>query len=161
MQFRKADGGTIKLSQDALNKINIFLQIKEDSTEAGGIMLGRFIIDSLDIIIDDVTTPSHKDTRQRYLFIRTRASHQRTLNTKWRKSKGTTNYLGEWHTHPERIPTPSPKDINQWKKALKEFRVDSDYIYFLIAGIQETQIWEGNRATSNILKLEKIKCEGD
>jgi len=156
MEFKKSNGGKIKIHQKVLNKIEPYLQTQAHMPEAGGILLGRYIIDSEDIVIDDITEPSEKDIRQRLFYFRSRGFHQRTIIRKWTESQGTCNYLGEWHTHPESIPTPSLKDVDEWKKALKKFKVDYNYLYFLIAGTCDIQVWEGNKESLEINKLDKF-----
>ena len=68
--FIKGDGGRIKLDATALSKISEYIQVEKNMREAGGVLLGRYIIDSKDIVVDDVTTPMKNDVRQRCLFIK-------------------------------------------------------------------------------------------
>jgi len=35
---------------------------------------------------------------------------------RWRATRGTVRYLGEWHTHPEDHPTPSGLDRSEWRR---------------------------------------------
>lgn len=35
---------------------------------------------------------------------------------RWRASRGTVRYLGEWHTHPEDYPIPSGLDRSEWRR---------------------------------------------
>ncbi|MGO1232218.1 MAG: Mov34/MPN/PAD-1 family protein [Marinobacter sp.] len=49
------------------------------------------------------------------------------------------NCLGEWHTHPERLPKPSDIDLHAWQ-AFNEGR-RGQLAVFLIAGISE--VWAG------------------
>ncbi|PRR70132.1 Mov34/MPN/PAD-1 family protein [Clostridium thermopalmarium] len=159
--FRKSDGGKIKIDVYALQKIMKYLQDDQEKCEAGGVLLGRYIIDSSDIVVDDITTPMKNDTRQRCFFLKQKKYHQKVVTEKWIKSKGTCNYLGEWHTHPEPIPTPSYIDISEWKRLLKENKFDSQYLYFIIAGTEKLRIWEGNKSSLSIILLEQIVNKGE
>ena len=110
--------------------------------EAGGILLGRHIVDSDDVIIDRVTVPQSGDRQTRTRFFRARRRHQDALDEAWRISGGTCTYLGEWHTHPETIPTPSWVDRANWRRKLLTDRFTAP-IFFVIVGTIEMRVWEG------------------
>lgn len=152
----KGDGGKLKIDLNVLRKIDEYIQNDKEKYEAGGVLLGRYIIGSIDIVVDDVTTPMKNDTRGRCFFLKQKKYHQKAITEKWIKSKGTCNYLGEWHTHPEPIPTPSYIDINEWKRLLKSNKYESECLYFIIAGTEKMRIWEGNKKSLSIELLEQI-----
>jgi integrative and conjugative element protein (TIGR02256 family) len=62
-------------------------------------------------------------------------------------------YLGEWHTHPEADPTPSSIDRADWKLRLARDRIDADFVFFLIVGLEEVAVWEGSRSSHEIVRL--------
>ncbi|MEM6719180.1 MAG: Mov34/MPN/PAD-1 family protein [Bacteroidota bacterium] len=130
-----------------------FIQDTSQKTEAGGVLLGRFIIDSKNIVIDKVTVPMIGDERSRHKFIRGEKMHQRVITNAWKKSIGTCNYLGEWHTHPQEYPTPSSQDIKNWKEILSTRTFSSQYLYFIIIGTKEIRIWEGSKRFLEIKRL--------
>jgi len=78
--------------------------------EAGGILLGKKLIDSEDYTISELTRPNQFDKRTRFGFLRSKKAAQHVINQRWRNSKGIVNYLGEWHTHPFANPMPSMTD---------------------------------------------------
>lgn len=125
--------------------------------EAGGILMGRFIKEARDVVIDQVTSPMKGDLQSRFAFKRLSPLHQEFLDKEWERTKGTCNYLGEWHTHPEEDAEPSGIDKRDWKRKLKIDTFSSRYLYFLIAGTDEVKLWEGDRRTLKITQLEKIK----
>ena len=96
------------------------------------------------------------DKRTRTQFIRGEKMHQRIITSAWKKSNKTSNYLGEWHTHPEKYPSPSSQDFKNWKEILSTRTFSSLYLYFLIVGIKEINIWEGNRRTLKIKQLRRF-----
>ena len=155
--FEMSNGGKIKLSNDAIQVINSYKQLEKKDPESGGVLLGRFIKSSKDIVIDKVSTPMKGDVQTRYKFKRLSPLHQKIIDQEWNKSKGTCNYLGEWHTHPEEFPSPSGVDKRDWKRKLKSDIFSSRFLYFLIAGMEEINIWEGDRRTLEIKQLKKIK----
>lgn len=155
LTFSLSNKGKLKLSDEALLRMYSFIQNEKQDEEAGGVMLGRFLKDSKDIVVDHVTIPMISDKRSRLSFIRSKKMHQRIIDKEWENSKGTCNYLGEWHTHPEEYPTPSKVDLDNWKLRLKEDVFTSRYLYFVIVGTRETRIWEGDKRTLKIIKLKK------
>ena len=110
--------------------------------EAGGVLLGRHIRDSMDVVVDFVTTPSTEDRRSRFRFWRAPKHHQEEINRAWTESEGTCVYLGEWHTHPQADPRPSATDLRDWRRKLRE---DSfvDPIFYLIVGTASIRAWQG------------------
>lgn len=154
--FLLSNGGKIKIAAHAYDRIINFRQIESSQTEAGGVLLGRFIIDTKDIVIDEVSIPMIADKRSRFSFLRNAKSHQRIIETKWTKSNSTCHYLGEWHTHPESYPEYSSVDIKNWKERLKKDTFSSRFLYFLILGTKELYIWEGDRRTLKFKKLKSI-----
>lgn len=154
--FELSNGGKIKMTKHLLKTIEPFVQKESHLNEAGGVLLGRFIKNSKDIIIDKVTVPMKGDKQTRCTFKRLSTLHQIVVEEEWSLSKGTCNYLGEWHTHPETDPEPSGVDIRDWKRKLKTDLFSSRYLYFIIAGTEKLSLWEGDRRTLEIKKLKII-----
>ncbi len=118
-------------------------------------MLGRYIIDSQDVVIDMISFPMPGDKATRTTFFRKKKAHQQIIDREWEASNHTCTYLGEWHTHPEPYPSPSSIDDTNWKRKLRDDIVDSDSLFFLIVGTSEMRMWEGHRRsrTISLLKL--------
>lgn len=153
--FNLSNKGKIKLDTSVIEKFNAYTQTDAKSCEAGGVLLGRFIRHSKNIVVDKISVPMIGDKRSRFSFFRNRKMHQRIIDNNWFSSKGTCNYLGEWHTHPEDYPSPSNIDYNNWKKKLKEDVYSSRYLYFIIVGIKDVSIWEGDRRDLKFKQLYK------
>ena len=133
--------------------------------EAGGVLLGRYIRESLDIVIDQVTVPMKGDRRQRFSFFRDHHRHQRAIDRAWQETRGTTHYLGEWHTHPESIPIPSNTDLKDWQCRLKQDVFSGNALYFVIVGTETLRIWEGDKNSlacqliGEFQYSEEIQCQ--
>jgi len=97
--FVLSNGGRIKIGEEAWETMGAGVQTDEKARESGGVMMGRFIKDCKDLVIDKVTQPMDGDRQSRYGFKRLSPLHQEILDKEWMASKGTCNYLGEWHTH--------------------------------------------------------------
>lgn len=156
MTFLLSNNGKLKISVHALERMGKYRQVNDEDTEAGGVLLGRFIVDSKDIIIDEVSVPMVGDKRRRTSFVRNAKSHQRIIDFQWFNSKGTCNYLGEWHTHPESYPDYSGVDIENWKDRLKKDTFTSRFLYFIIVGIKKIEVWEGDRRNLKFKNLKQI-----
>ena len=142
------------VADSALDILSRHIQLNAISAEAGGILLGRHLLESPDLVIDEATVPQSSDKRRRFSFFRS-ATHSDIAAARWRESGGKTAYLGLWHTHPEDIPTPSATDIQDWNKALVKDRFDGDMLFFIIIGREELGCWVGNRQGA-ITKLSEI-----
>lgn len=99
---------------------------------------------SEDVVVDEVTIPMDGDERGRSRFHRARRLHQETIQRAWDRSEGTIGYLGEWHSHPERRPTPSLVDRYNWATRLLFDQV-TEPLFFVIVGIETTEVWESYR----------------
>ncbi|AZK45337.1 Mov34/MPN/PAD-1 family protein [Paenibacillus lentus] len=130
---------------------------QEDPTdyESGGMLIGSVLTNSNDVVIRDYTLPLMSDYKSRHRFIRKKQSHNAILQQKWEDSNKTVMYLGEWHTHPEMDPHYSPQDIKNWRKLLDKSNTFSDYLVFIIGGIEIYKVWIGCRRTKDIVLVYK------
>jgi len=140
--FLRPNGGNLVLSEMSHSTIQKYLQHEMSAAEAGGVLLGRLILNSNDVIIDDVTIPSKVDKRNRFFFWRSRKTAQEQVNEAWKESYQTRVYLGEWHTHPEDDPSPSCVDKKNWRRIVRNARYEQESLFFIIAGRKTIRIWE-------------------
>ena len=154
MKFRRTNGGTIELGDAALSIMLKYKQIAKESKEAGGILLGRSIKDSIDVLIDEASEPAKEDLRRRFFFFRKKEPAQALVNKTWQYSQSVSNYLGEWHTHPEAHPTPSKLDLTNWVNLSRQTQCEQDFLVFSIVGIETIRFWELDRLNASISLLE-------
>ena len=69
VRFARPGGGHLELGPQAIESLMAMRQLEEDQPEAGGVLLGRLIVNTEDVVVDEVTTPSLADTRSRYFFL--------------------------------------------------------------------------------------------
>jgi integrative and conjugative element protein (TIGR02256 family) len=151
--FRLADGRRIKLTAEVVNRLQQYAQHAPNAAEAGGVLLGRYLCDSNDVVVDDLTEPLPGDKRGRYSFHRAQKAHQQAIEQAWQTSNGTRTYLGEWHTHPEARPTPSCIDTCDWRRKLHQDQY-FDQLFFFIVGTQQVRGWSGSRSRPKLVPLE-------
>jgi integrative and conjugative element protein (TIGR02256 family) len=109
---------------------------------------------SHDVVVDEVSTPQNGDRRSRFGFFRS-AKHEQVARQRWLKENSTSAYLGLWHTHPERDPTPSGVDQRDWQQAIASDIYEGDRLFFPIVGTHCIRIWTlSRRGTFRELKLE-------
>lgn len=106
-----------------------YTQGQELGREAGGIFLGSYR--GVHIEITAVTRPLQGDRRERYRFDRNDPGHQAAAKAAWVESGKTTTFTGEWHTHPESNPLPSPRDLQTWRELIAKA---TDPLVFIILG---------------------------
>lgn len=123
-----------KISKNVLTKLKSFRQFSYSDVESGGVLLGRYMLNNNDVIVDEITIPQSNDRRTRFSFYKQQEEHQNIINAIWSKSSGTCNYLGEWHSHPEDYPSPSRTDRKTWLKQFKETMFEGDALFFIIIG---------------------------
>ena len=131
---------SVKIQKELLSIIYDYLQNSFYSFEAGGIILGREDINSNNLIIDIITEPYKKDYRSRYKFVRKDQKHLKTYENENFRNNNIYMYVGEWHTHPEKIPHYSNIDKNNWERICKE-NIANPYQFHIIAGTEALSIW--------------------
>ncbi|MDI1270550.1 MAG: Mov34/MPN/PAD-1 family protein [Polaromonas sp.] len=82
--------------------------------EAGGILLGRRRGSHIEVV--QATEPTLSDRRSTFMFHREVLGHAQAAVQAWALAGGTMDYVGEWHTHPQRVPVPSSIDRAEWHK---------------------------------------------
>lgn len=150
MIFSHSRSGAFKIGPDALATMRSYEQHAPDALEAGGLLMGRYLRGGYDIVVDEVTVPQPGDERSRFGFYRYAEGHQPLIDAAWESSGGTCCFLGDWHTHAEPNPTPSPVDVDNWRRMLREDVMDDEACFFVIVGLREIRVWEGNRRTGAI-----------
>jgi integrative and conjugative element protein (TIGR02256 family) len=156
MNFLCPANGVVSFGQAVTNILDYQRQVDVASHEAGGMLLGRLIDGTNDVVVDEGTEPTAKDRRGRFFFDRAKAAAQHYINLVWRQSKSTRVYLGEWHTHPEDDPTPSDHDLGNWRRIAKKARYDQDFLIFVIVGRKKIRVWVCDKSSLFMSELEPL-----
>jgi integrative and conjugative element protein (TIGR02256 family) len=162
--FSRQGGALLKVDTYPLEQMLAYRQTSRRSKEAGGVLLGRHILGSSDVVVDEVTLPMRGDKRSLFGFLRGRSRHQKRIDDRWLESRGTCLYLGEWHSHPESQPSASPVDLSDWRRRLREDQFDADSLFFVIIGIDGISAYEGRRPSGLMQQLSQLqgdRSDGD
>ena len=99
-------GQYLVLDENVLNYFEKWRQLKPGMPEAGGQLFGA--VEGRCIKIKLATGPRRSDRRGRFFFIADRLAERREIST---LHKSGLHYFGDWHTHPQAVPTPSETDL--------------------------------------------------
>lgn len=106
--------------------------------EAGGVLVGKRLKNG-DLVIVCASEPTSLDKRAVFSFRKSPKSHKIFISNYQSESNGFIGFVGEWHSHPEKIPTPSETDYKSWRKIMKNNKDDS--LVFIIVGIMMTAVY--------------------
>jgi len=130
----------VAVAMEVIQKLRDFQESHSFSKESGGIIVGYYENSLRELMISDVTFPQADDVCGRYRFVRKITGHQEIMDSLWEKSGRKKSYLGEWHTHNQGDPIPSPIDKLNWKKIAKREQ-NFDVFFFVIVGTDKIGFW--------------------
>ena len=155
VKYVRPNGGDVEFGAHAREVLMQMRQLDDDAPESGGVLLGRLVVSTEDVVVDEVTTPGPYDKGSRYLFRRSRRSAQPRVTAAWHGTDGTRIYLGDWHSHPENEPHSSSIDRRDWSRTLQRATYEQDFLLFAIVGQQSIAIWEGRHVGRRSTVLER------
>ena len=126
----------IVFSLQVLEHFKKFQQKSVFAHEAGGQLFAR--IDGHAVHIEQATGPKRADRRTRFLFMPNRICEQRET---YEMHKMGLHFVGDWHTHPEAIPTPSKQDISSAEEMFK--KSEHDLMGFLLVIVGNKDVSSG------------------
>ena len=110
--------------------------VKGGKFETGGVLTGCYRGGHIDVIGN--TFQQAKDRASQHSFMRQDAKHQSLVRRRWFRSNRILTYVGEWHSHPEAVPTPSAIDFNSWTQVCRR---NKRTMIFVIVGYSSA--WVG------------------
>lgn len=140
--FIDDNGHLVVIMSNVIEKLQSYRQLSPVSREAAGVLIGERRENH--IVIHAISEPGSSDIRNRFSVVRKGSHHQELVNELHRTSGGTMNYLGEWHSHPEKMPSPSGTDKSSWQKDIKL----AEPMVLIIVG--QCAIWCGKRTGRKI-----------
>jgi len=109
-----------------------YRQLEEANSEAGGQLFGRF--EGTRIVISRATGPNATDFRTRFRFLPNRRTEKKEIEQMYTESL---HFVGDWHTHPQRIPLPSNEDINSIRDIFSRSKHQLAGMVMIIIGLAD------------------------
>jgi len=157
--YEISNGRKLIILDNIVEKLNRYRQTKRGQNEAGGLLIGRHLLENEHLVVDQITEPSWWDKRFRTSFYRS-DNHNKILHKTWNASGKTQTLIGSWHSHPEPVPTPSKVDWEDWKRTISHGDFAGESLFFLIVGNVKVRVWGGNRSAQFIELVESANDEG-
>ncbi|CAH7449821.1 CD-NTase-associated protein 3 [Vibrio chagasii] len=148
LTYKDKDECLVVVTEKVLDILIKYRQMGVLDTEAAGVLLGE--IRGKHLVVTDLSIPGRGDLRSRNRVDRKGKHHQIKVDECFQESGGTVNYLGEWHTHPEDSPKPSPQDRSSW---LVHLTSDAPRVTLIVG---RKQIWLGKLKDKKLIEL--IPC---
>ena len=156
ISIKLEDGRKLIFSNSVIERLLTYRQVKKRQKEAGGLLIGRHLLEEDYLVVDKITEPTRWDTRLRNFFFRSNR-HNQLVFKEWKKSDQTETLLGLWHTHPEAVPNPSQVDFKDWQRTLLHGDYVGNILFFVIVGTRNIRLWQGDRRAQFIeLKIIPI-----
>lgn len=133
LTYRMEPGGpAIVLTAAVVDTMLRHRQLRLKDNEAGGQLFARF--EGKDTIIVEATEPKSSDKRKRYRFEPNKWLQRQEIRTKHKCGE---HFVGDWHTHPEPIPSPSSDDLHSIAECFRESRHELRAFVMVIVGTAE------------------------
>jgi integrative and conjugative element protein (TIGR02256 family) len=128
-----------------------YMQI-HNNPESGGLLFAEFKLP--EIIIKKISISNKNDYRTRYEYKPDQIKQQKIIDSYFKKGL---HYIGEWHTHPEKIPVPSIIDIITMKDIFIKSKHRLNYFLLIIVGnkMSENMFWIGMQNATKTIDLLK------
>lgn len=138
----KVNGITIIIPENVICELNRYYL--DNTKEVGGILLGHLSGKMVYEVTEIACIKSLYNTRIHYQ--RDVKKAQNIIDERWRETNGETNYLGEWHTHPNMHAVPSDTDMKSLSAILGQVGHVLPVVMLIILG--------ANNETSLIVRKE-------
>ena len=123
-------GASLIITEQAARTMNRYRQVGSFQREAGGQLFGRF--DRARTIVAEATPPRWLDRRGRSKFRPNRWLQHREIRDRYARGL---HFIGDWHTHPEKIPYPSNEDVRSMKECFERSIHELNAFLMIIVGI--------------------------
>ncbi len=125
-------GQTIIFTDSVIAHFRRHRQRRERHKEAGGQLFAR--IEGLNITVLEATGPRAKDLRRRTSYAPHRPSEQKEIEERHRRNL---HFVGDWHTHPELIPSHSHTDTRNIGECVKRSKHELNAFLLVVVGSAE------------------------
>ncbi len=139
------------IDEDVCQKWTNYINNYNFEIESGGIIVGKLNPAEKQVIATDITEPQNKDKCTKNMYKRAEYGHQEIMDNLWEESGFVKTYIGEWHTHNQRVPHPSWIDRRNWLQISRR-RQNSAWLFFVIVGTEKIGVW--SVLDGKIVKIE-------
>ena len=138
LRFRLPNGlGSLVLSPTVLTHFEAHKQLKCLASEAGGQLFATFENWSIMNIVD-VTGPRPTDKRSMFRYQPDRIAENAEIREQFARGL---HFVGDWHTHKQRVPMPSSTDENSIRELVQ--RSSYDLAGFVLVVVGQTEFPNG------------------
>ena len=122
----------VAISGGVIRHLMGFRQLRSKDLEAGGQLFAIF--DTNKIIIKNATGPRPTDRRTRFSYVPDRKAEQQEILNMYERGL---HYVGDWHTHPQILPSPSGTDISNMGDCVRASSHELHGFILVIIGTEE------------------------
>lgn len=137
----------VTIQKEVVKYISQYLQNSAWKKEAGGQLFGDF--KDHQFIVSIATGPRKTDLRSRFGY--KPDTKKELLEIEYYQKIGKW-FLGDWHTHPQKIPSPSPLDIHTIQKSYSKSHTALPGFLLLIGGKSHNNLYAG------LVKKSEVMC---
>jgi len=116
-------------SDAVLDHFKFHRQLYPWHREAGGQLFARIV--GARIVVEEATGPRTADCRTRTTYLPNRAAERLEIEDRFRLGL---HFIGDWHTHPERVPHPSGRDIESIGESVLKSGHDLNGFILVVVG---------------------------
>jgi len=128
MKFRH-EASNVVLTDNCISELLRHRQSSGSSRENGGQLFARFVQDGIQVEVATVTRGFSRRTR--FGFWPDRKAEQADINQLFERGL---HYIGDWHTHPEEVPSPSATDKLKMQEIFRNSRHELPFMLMAIVG---------------------------
>jgi integrative and conjugative element protein (TIGR02256 family) len=158
----RSGGAGITIASSALSLFERFRQRRVWQREAGGQLFAQF--SGPETIIVDATAPGRTDRRWRTAFEPNPRAQREEIRQRFEAGL---HFVGDWHSHPEPVPSPSRLDLESMRNCFQKSKHDLKALVLIVIGTQPFPegLWVGTVSPREchplrIATVEPIKVSG-
>ncbi|MCC5865935.1 MAG: Mov34/MPN/PAD-1 family protein [Wenzhouxiangella sp.] len=125
-------GQQLVLDASVLSHFKNWQQLRQGMPEAGGQLFGT--ISETCVTVKKATGPRPSDRRGPFYFVADRLAERREIRA---MHKSGLHYFGDWHTHPQAVPTPSATDLESMSDLFVRSKHQLNAFLMIIVGTEQ------------------------
>ncbi len=140
-----------------LDKFQSSTQRYSRDHERGGLLLGRIFPDENKIVVVEATNPAILSSDPTNICVDLEDANAYMLR-RWEESDKKITYIGDWHTHPEKNPSPSLMDKFTFFDTYRKSHIDQNLLLCAIIGTNpslKNGIWLGAQSKFELHRLHR------